>query len=452
MPSLPTRVPGVVRGLARWAVMSSIGVAGCAGGEPEDEHPGVPWTELGCPSNKRTLFESLAIEPRPGYVGIYEEVPFPAPSIVEREDAFVREERGTPCRDAMDMDACLAEFDAAIAISTDCKDRGECDTFLLTTYGDEVTRTTDRSALVELIGPIEHPSAALLLARFDGYWFACPGESIDGSHALRGTATRDVGDSIEIRIEGEECGDGLYRTLLRVERDGTLTEVDKKKLAPSNCVVGRRPVGLCTAPAAARGGAGPYLADAARLEAASVHAFARLARELAVLGAGPTLVGAAVRAAHDEVRHAARMTGLAQRWGVEPTAPVVAELPLRGALAVALDNAVEGCVRETYGALVAHHQAQTALDPELRAALSEIAVDETRHATLSWQVASFLEPRLSPDERALVARARRAAVHQLLAEVEHGPRGAMARILGLPEPTVAARAVRSLNAALGLGG
>jgi len=56
---------------------------------------------------------------------------------------------------------------------------------------------------------------------------------------------------------------------------------------------------------------------------------------------------------------------------------------------VALENAVEGCVRETYGALIATRQAEAASDPVVRRAMRKIAADETAHAALSWDVASF---------------------------------------------------------------
>ena len=48
--------------------------------------------------------------------------------------------------------------------------------------------------------------------------------------------------------------------------------------------------------------------------------------------------------------------------------------------AIAIENAVEGCVRESFGALLATWQAKTAGDARVRAAMKRIARDETRHA------------------------------------------------------------------------
>lgn len=73
-------------------------------------------------------------------------------------------------------------------------------------------------------------------------------------------------------------------------------------------------------------------------------------------------------------------------------------------------------MRETYGAIVGLHQAACAEDAELRAAMRTIAENELRHAELSWRIAAFVEPMLSPTERHLVAQARASALEALRAE------------------------------------
>ena len=85
--------------------------------------------------------------------------------------------------------------------------------------------------------------------------------------------------------------------------------------------MGRRPLGH-TQPR--QRGATPLaqtLAEAAHLEAASVIAFARLARDLVRLGAPAGLVARARAAAQDEVRHARSLGHLARQHGAQP-APV----------------------------------------------------------------------------------------------------------------------------------
>jgi hypothetical protein len=212
---------------------------------------------------------------------------------------------------------------------------------------------------------------------------------------------------------------------------------------------GRRPEGLVSARPARRGDAiGSVLADVARLEAASVHAFRRLGAELALLRAPRSLVRAAERSARDEVRHARVMTRLARHRGAVP-APVRVSRARGGRSleAFAIENAVEGCVRECFGALVATRQASCARDPELARAMGPIARDETRHAALAWEIARWVEPRLSPVARARARRAMRAALTALRADVASTP-AHLARALGLPSGSDGAALVDSFEAAL----
>jgi hypothetical protein len=125
-------------------------------------------------------------------------------------------------------------------------------------------------------------------------------------------------------------------------------------------------------------------------------------------------------------------------------------LPLRSPFAIALENAIEGCVRESYGALVAHHQAQTAFDPEIRAVMRAIAQDETRHAELSWRVAAWLEPGLSPAERDALGVARSEALAQLQREVDVGLSAREERDIGWPSPDLGRRMIARFARALTL--
>lgn len=197
-------------------------------------------------------------------------------------------------------------------------------------------------------------------------------------------------------------------------------------------VEGRRPTGLReVAGFAARDRAGAWLAEAAWLEAASIHAFVELARELKARGAPARLVRAALAAAQDEVRHTEVMTQLALRYGAKPQLPVVAAAVPRTLAAMAIENAVEGCVRETWGALCALWQASTAQDRQVRRVYAEIAKDELRHAQLAWAIDAWCTPQLDDVARAKVAMARQLAAQQLL----EGHRSlAELPALGVPSP------------------
>jgi hypothetical protein len=210
------------------------------------------------------------------------------------------------------------------------------------------------------------------------------------------------------------------------------------------CPGGRRPEGLVLAGAGAAG-AGELFATVAQLEAASVPAFDRLARELRAHGAPDGFASEAVRAQADERRHARLMAGLARRFGARPPRPVIPDAEVRTLEAVAADNAVEGCVREAYGALVAMHQAARAADPVVRLALASIAADETRHAALSFEIDGWARRRLGAAARRRVDEARRAAHAALARDVAAPVPAATAALAGLPDPAVARGLVEAVG-------
>ncbi len=205
-------------------------------------------------------------------------------------------------------------------------------------------------------------------------------------------------------------------------------------------VDGRRPAGLVLPEdVRARDRVGAWLARAAWLEAASIHAFVALAAELEGHAAPAGLVRWALASAADEVRHTTMMTRLALANGARPPAPVVAPIAPRSLVALAIENAIEGCVRETWGAALAAWQAHTARDPAVRAIFAAIAADELRHAALAWAIDRWLAPRLDAADRARVADARATAADDLAAELLHDPDAALLA-LGLPDP-IAGRAL-----------
>ena len=204
--------------------------------------------------------------------------------------------------------------------------------------------------------------------------------------------------------------------------------------------VGRRPRGLQPAALVGSAGAvGDALATMAHLEAASVHAFARLARQLASLGAPAALVREARCCARDETRHARAMARLARRRGARPPAVVLGpEKPVASIVAFAVENAVEGCVRETFGALVAMHQASHAAEADVAEEMTRIARDETRHAAFSWEIARWLAPRLDDAGQAHVLNAATRALSFIRSEIDR-TRPDVARPLGFPTGDVARR-------------
>jgi hypothetical protein len=151
------------------------------------------------------------------------------------------------------------------------------------------------------------------------------------------------------------------------------------------------------------------------LEAAAVPAFRRLQSELVAHGAPAALVARAARAELDEVRHVQ-----------------VKAHPARSLVEIACENAAEGCVRETYGALLAAWQAETAGDPAVRRSMNIIARDESRHAELAWDIDRWAQPQLDESESAKVKAARKEAMGELSCELTIEPAEEVSKQAGAP--------------------
>ncbi len=177
------------------------------------------------------------------------------------------------------------------------------------------------------------------------------------------------------------------------------------------------------------------LARMAALEAESAPAFERLACELAAHGAPDDLVHRARRAASDERRHARVMDRLVARFGGASVTRDYGAASTRGLEAIAIENVVEGCVRELFGALVAEYQARHAGDPAVRAAMRAIARDEAAHAWLAMDVDAWLTSQLDDDAVLRIEAARRDAVEALAAEVPSVANEVL-RTVGLPDASV----------------
>ncbi len=212
--------------------------------------------------------------------------------------------------------------------------------------------------------------------------------------------------------------------------------------------VGRRPPGLAGPDRAVAGSSpiGRYFAEMARLESASVPAFLQLQRELAAFGAPRDLLLRTRSAARDEARHARVCRALARRFGAQPLRASVRPTPLRTMAQVAADNAREGCVGESFGAITLALAAARAADPGLREALARIASDEAEHAALSFDIDAWLSPRLSERERGAVALARRAALVTLEESSAVPVHHELADVVGVIAPVEASAWLRRVGA------
>lgn len=364
-------------------------------------------------------------------------VPYPGPNDVDAEPEIptLVSEWGSGCASSSDATRCQAALDQA-RLGHGAGWPGKwfdgwgatpSRRFLVFTRGDEVGVVDTPEALVSFLGTIDTPEEA----RFVLSTVSPPLECYTAP--FKTGWRRDDDGAWEIVTNVGDCG-GAVRLQTKISPAGVVTTVSREEVRP-NGACGRRPDGLvATQTDGAAESLAAWLAEAAHLEAASVIAFRRLEEELLQLGAPRELRMRARRSRADEIRHARDMTLLARRHGREPLPVAIQSSPSRTAFAIALENAVEGCVRETYGALVANYQARMTTDPELRFVMQRIAADEGRHAELAHDVAAWLEPRLETSERAKIAEARDAAIAELRASLERAPADDVVRRAGMPGP------------------
>jgi hypothetical protein len=170
---------------------------------------------------------------------------------------------------------------------------------------------------------------------------------------------------------------------------------------------------------------GRSLAAMAYLEAASVLAFEELAAWLRAQRAPAELIERCQAAADDERCHARWLTCLAQERGAVVPVPTPRDASEASVLEVALHNAVEGCVHESFAALMAAVRAERAGDLRLRRVFARLAVDEARHGQLAWDLHAWLRERLEPAQVRVMDALQRQALAQL-------PSRARAAQAGLP--------------------
>jgi hypothetical protein len=387
----------------------------------------------GAEQRSETAFKNLG---SPG-MGV---VPYIPPGEDDQWTASNGPVSGELCKTATDKNACLAKVDGYRVLPVD---RSACVmqyassnngygpactvSYILYTRGDEigVARTNDETHA--LIGTIDTLDEALWAAGTQGYQRVCNNQPSDSTYRT----TSDGG--YDLTVQKAMCGAPTILATVHVDPAGKVTLLSTSTIPEQPCAIaGRRPDGFGSSPVAADDAVGAYFASMATLEAASIVAFRRLGRELAALGAPRALLDRIARAAKDEIRHARATRALAEKYGATPAAPRVAPASTRSLYAIAEENAREGCVRETFGALVAHLQRVRATDADVRASMEAIADEETEHAALSWDIAAWLEAQLGNDERARLADVRREAAVELARELAAPVDARVRSAAGLP--------------------
>ncbi|MBX3232248.1 MAG: hypothetical protein KIT84_18955 [Labilithrix sp.] len=390
---------------------------------------------------------------------------------------------GTPCSGATNREDCLARVEAARSDEEgwryDGNDHAIEREYGVVTSGDDVRVITTVEELRALVAPIDTLAEAAIVAALSRRSPTCSGPN-----------ARTESDGFVLRQVYGGCEDPVVERLFKVHRDGKLTDLEQNEIDGSTwgCSTGRRPIAYEPPPRPWLASLPAYLAELAHLEAASVLAFEDLHENLATHRAPSSLLARTTHARRDELVHAHLMTTHARalsappargtsimthrgRSHAGPNAPPTRSARIttaharalgpalaRGArggsvrrsiLELAVDNAVEGCVREAYGALVATYQATHAADPALRRTFRRIARDEAEHAALALDLADWYATKLTVGDRAIVENATAAAWRALAHGCEREvPCADIVRAAGVPTPSVARSLATALREAL----
>jgi hypothetical protein len=190
-----------------------------------------------------------------------------------------------------------------------------------------------------------------------------------------------------------------------------------------------------------------YFSRAYHAEASSVAAFLQLRAELKSHGAPIELQNRCLSAAIEEVHHARMMNQLLQDSGGCSQPLSFGTLPKRSLYELALDNAVEGCVFESYSALKALYQARHATDERIVFVMKVLSKDELGHAQLSWDIHHYLMTKLSKTEQRAISNAQRKALQDVNHQAQLEFNLPQSSSLGFPPITVAESFAQKLKIA-----
>lgn len=345
---------------------------------------------------------------------------------------------GAPCAGAKDRAACETQVNkfldspdsaAWIVGESSCpgcqQPPGTADLGVITA-GDEV-RLANLVDVIRAAAPIDGRDEAAAVMALRSQRIDCNDNNV----------RRDA-DGWTFKTTTSSCSGEVNEYFTKVTFSGETVSAGENlvKSAKNNCIEGRRPANLTSTGTLWLSSLPACFSEIAHMEAAAVLAFDVLAQQLQDLGAPADLQARVARAKQDEVAHAAVTSRLAHRFGATPPEPgldVAAEANRDSlVLQVALENAVEGCVREAYGALVAAFQASHAQDPEVRAAFAQIAVDEAEHAELSFAIDAWLATQLTPEQLRRVEQAKTQAWIELAASCNVEPAAEVVSVAGMP--------------------
>ncbi len=223
--------------------------------------------------------------------------------------------------------------------------------------------------------------------------------------------------------------------------------------SPYTCprpVPGRMPNGLHlkNSPAATQSSVnvlGQYLADMTAMETAAITAFYNLSLELEAYDAPAELITRAQQAVLEETRHSEMAALLAASFDAEMPEVTVDDFCLRSLYEIALENAVEGCVNETFAAACGLWQSEYAQLDVFRKVIGHITEEEMGHAALSWEIHQWILPQLSELQQDQIRVAQAEAVESLVNDFKQESNPVLQQAFGLPTKDDATRLFAQLK-------
>ncbi len=190
---------------------------------------------------------------------------------------------------------------------------------------------------------------------------------------------------------------------------------------------------------------GNYFANMAMMEKAAITAFQYLVRELEAYEAPQELIELARKAIAEEARHTKMASNLSKGYNTEIPEFIVNEFQLRSLFEIALENAVEGCVNESFAATCGLWQHAHAEHDVFREVIGHITEEEIGHGALSWSIHEWIMPQLTEAQQAHVLQAQAKAFDTLEEnfKLEEHPEVRIA--LGLPNQTEASALIHSFR-------
>jgi len=138
------------------------------------------------------------------------------------------------------------------------------------------------------------------------------------------------------------------------------------------------------------------------------------------------------------------VAALAARYGHQADNFQVEPVSFGDLESIAMDNMQEGCIGETWGALVGLYQAKKATDPVIAETMRCIALEEVEHASLSWAIHDWIVPQLDDQAIERVNKLKKKALVKLIKKTSVPVDQNHVLLAGLPEVAVARQLAEKL--------